>query len=200
MELYYATTNPGKIVTLQKDMEKYRIKVIQVSMDIPEPRSSDVSKIAREKALYAFKKLNKPVVALDAGFYIDSLNGFPRAFVNFVLETIDIDGILQLCKGKDRKCEFRHCLAYMDGSIKEPKLFLDHVKGKLSDRPKGVMQKHLWSRLSLIFIPENSKKTLAEMNYDEYLEWRKIAREQETNSRLFGEWITNRRINNNFYK
>jgi non-canonical purine NTP pyrophosphatase (RdgB/HAM1 family) len=177
------------VQSLQRDLDRYDIRVLQVPMDIPEPRSSDVQEIAREKVLFAYKKLESPVVALDAGFYIYSLNGFPRAFVNFALETIDLDGILRLVDGKDRNCEFRECLAYVDNSLKEPKYFVSHVRGVLSDEIKGEMQEHLWSKLGLIFIPEGSQKTLAEMSYEEYLEWRKIFREKESPSRLFSEWF-----------
>ena len=32
----------------------------------------------------------KPCITLDTDFRIDELNGFPRAFVNFSLETFDL--------------------------------------------------------------------------------------------------------------
>ena len=44
----------------------------------------------------AYRLVNKPCIALDCGFWIDELNGFPRAFVNFALNTIGIDGMLKL--------------------------------------------------------------------------------------------------------
>ena len=190
MDLYYATTNSGKLSSLQRDLRPYGINVIQAPMEIPEPRSSDVQEIAREKVLYAYKKIKKPVVVLDAGFYIHSLNGFPRAFVNFALETINLGGILKLVENKERTCEFRECLAYLDNSLKEPKYFIDHVRGTLSFEPKGVMHKYLWSELGLIFIPEGSKKTLADMNQKEYLQWHKLSREKNSSSRHFSEWFT----------
>lgn len=53
---------------------------------------------------------------MDTDFRIDELNGFPRAFVNFSLDTIGISGILKLMEGKEnRKCAFNECLAYYDG-------------------------------------------------------------------------------------
>ena len=106
MDLYYATTNKSKVNSLKIVMGSYA-KVIQIDLDTPEPRSSDVEEIARVKIKAAYAKLQRPVVALDAGFYIHSLNGFPRAYVNFALETIGIEGIIELLHGKDRECEFR---------------------------------------------------------------------------------------------
>ena len=53
---------------------------------------------------------------MDTDFRIDELNGFPRAFVNFSLDTIGISGILKLMENKEnRSCAFNECLAYHDG-------------------------------------------------------------------------------------
>ena len=188
MELYYATSNSAKVKSLQRVFCETKIRIIQAGMDIPEPRSSDVQEISKEKVIFAYNKLKKPVIALDAGFFINSLNGFPRAFVNFTLETIGLEGILNLVEGKERSCEFRECLSYLDDSLSEPQYFIENVKGTLSHEIKGFLQDHLWSKLGLIFIPEGNIKTLAEMNYQEYVEWRK-SKEKESYSRLFYEWF-----------
>ncbi len=189
MELYYATKNYGKVQSLQRELENTNIRLIHKPLELPEPRSDDVKEIAGEKVIFAYRLLKKPVVSLDAGFYIPSLNGFPKAFVNFALETIGIEGILKLCEGKERNCEFQHCLAYMDGSLESPRYFSYEVKGDLSFDPKGVMQKHLWSKLSLIFIPKESNKTLAEMNTEEFLAWHKIKYKGSSHYKKFIEWF-----------
>lgn len=192
MDIYFATTNQGKVESLQRDMGKYNISVIQEHMDLIEPRSSDVQEIAESKIQQAYVHIQKPTVVIDAGFYIDSLNGFPGAYVNFSLETIKLEGILKLVEDKPRGCEFRECLAYMDETLKKPEYFLAHVRGQLSENPRGSMNKHLWSELSLIFIPEGSSKTLAEMTSDEYLNWRKISREKNSPGQKLYEWISTR--------
>lgn len=188
MEVHYATTNPAKVQSLKRDVQKYGINVIQSCIEIPETRSDDVEVIAREKVNYAYDKIKMPVVALDAGFYINSLNGFPRAFVNFSLETIGLEGILKLVEEKERVCEFRHCLAYKENAVYSPNTFISRVEGTLSNNVRGEMQKHLWSKLSLIFIPKGHDKTLAEMNYDEYVSWSE-SRNKEKESILFAEWF-----------
>ena len=192
MEIYFATTNHGKVQSLQRDLGKYDISIIQQSIELIEPRSSDIQEIAQSKIQQAYIQIQKPTIVIDAGFYIDELNGFPRAFVNFSLETIGLEGILKLVENKSRGCEFRECLAYMDQTLEEPKYFITHIKGQLADTQRGSMQKHLWSKLGLIFIPEGSKKTLAEMSYDEYLEWRKISREKNSLGQKLYEWISTR--------
>lgn len=188
MELLYATTNSGKIHSLQRELKPYGVKIIQVKLDIPEPRSNDVEEIAKEKARWVFNTLGKPVVVSDAGFYIKSLNGFPRAFVNFALETIGLDGLLTLVARKSRKCEFRECVAYIDETREKSICFTARVKGTLSEEERGVMQDHHWSPLALIFIPEGNRKTLAEMNYDEYLEWKRTSK-KESSAQIFSQWF-----------
>src|SRR3989344_377330 len=180
--IYYATSNKGKVNSLRREFSKYGTGVIQVSLDIPECRSADVSEIAVEKVKFVYRTIRKPVVASDAGFYIKSLNGFPMAFVNFALDTIGLEGLLDLTRGKNKTCEFRECLAYMDAGLTEPECFVSVVKGKISDEQRGEMREHLWSRLGLIFIPESHEKTLAEMPYEEYLKWRSMKREMESSS------------------
>lgn len=189
MRIYYATTNAGKIKSLKRDLSKYKVHIIQAPLEMPESRSYDVQEIAKEKVIFAYNHLQKPVATLDAGFHIYSLNNFPKTFVNFALETIGIEGILELVNEKDRECEFIECLTYLDTHLNETKSFVSHVEGALSYEPRGKLQKHLWSKLGLIFIPKESQKTLAEMDYKEYLEWRKITREKTSASKQFGEWL-----------
>ncbi|MBI5398142.1 hypothetical protein HZB03_01640 [Candidatus Woesearchaeota archaeon] len=190
MEIFYATRNEGKIRSLQRHLHGSGITVIAAPLDIPEPRSDDVKEIAVAKVRYAHQHLQKPVVALDAGFYISSLNGFPRAFVNFALETVGLEGILKLVEDKSRDCEFRECLAYVDGIDSEPRCFMGRVPGSISSKQHGLMAPHLWSTLALIFVPEGCQKTLAQMSYDEYADVRSRAtRKNPSVGKLFSEWI-----------
>lgn len=170
-KIYFATQNKGKVSSFKRVLSQYGIKVIHVPKDLPEPRTDDLREIARQKVLAAYKEVRKPVVALDAGFYIHSLKGFPRAFVNFALKTIGIEGILKLTEDKPRECEFIECLAYYDGRPEEPLIFESSVRGTLTTEPRGRMKKRAWSKLFKIFIPEGEEKTLAQMTDKEYFEW-----------------------------
>jgi inosine/xanthosine triphosphate pyrophosphatase family protein len=80
----------------------------------------------------------------------------------------------------------------MDSELKEPKSFLTHVRGQIAENIRGSMKPSLWSELGLIFIPEGSQKTLAEMSADEYSEWRKISREKNSLGQKLYEWISTR--------
>ena len=190
MELHFATTNKGKVESLKREIKGYSITIIHSPLQLPEPRSNNIQEIAKQKALHAYKQLKKPVVVLDASFCIPSLNDFPGTFVNFALETIDIHGILTLAKGKNRECCFKECIAYLDNELQEPRFFQTTIKGTLSSQPKGTLQPHHWSALSLIFIPQGKNHTLAEMTHQEFFDWFQEIGRKNSPFGLFCEWIT----------
>jgi len=45
MELYYATSNVGKVISLQREFSPDLVKIVRVPIEIPEPRSDDVRKV-----------------------------------------------------------------------------------------------------------------------------------------------------------
>ncbi len=165
--IYFVTSNKGKVASAERVLKKYGIRVIQKELDSPESRGS-FEEIALGKARYGFKILKKPLMVMDSGFFIDSLNGFPMMFTNFALKTIGVEGLVKLVEGKDKSCEFREVLCFIESAHKKPKLFTRVVKGKISGQPLGEMKDHFWSKLHLIFIPEGKTKTLAEMTDKEY--------------------------------
>lgn len=163
-EIIFVTHNKGKA----KSAEKYfkDIKLSTIDFELDEPRSDDIQEIAKSKVCQAYEMVKKPCIALDTDFRIDELNGFPRAFVNFSLETIGIDGILKLMENKNnRVCAFNECLAYHNG--KEIYYFYGKHPGNLSERIQGLDRKEKWSDLWYIFKPKGFNKTLAEMNEQE---------------------------------
>lgn len=189
--IYFATTNKAKIKTLNEDLLGLNIKIEPIKIDLPEPRSDETEHIASEKVLFAYGIIKKPVIAQDGGFYIDSLNGFPKAFVNFAIETIGIEGILKLLHGKERYCEFRDTLAFFDGKMKKPKLFTSISRGRISDRPFGKMNEWNWGELHKVFIPEGWDKTFCQMTKAEIESWRGDKR-QDWLGNKFVKWLRNR--------
>ena len=170
-EIVFVTHNKGKAKSAQRYFDN--IKFITYDFELDEPRSDDLKEIATKKVLQAYEKLKKPCIALDAGFFIDELNGFPKAFVNFALETIGIDGILKLMENKEnRTCRFEECLAYHDG--KQIHYFYGRHPGNLSYDIEGKDRKEKWSDLWYIFKPKYFEKTLAQMDEKEREERRKI--------------------------
>jgi len=189
-QIFFATTNKGKVNSITSVLSKFNIEVIQKPLEIPEIRNENLKDIAIHKVLYAFENIKKPVIALDAGFYVHSIGGFPKMYVNFVLKTIGVNGILKLVENQNRSCEFKNCLAFFDGTLKEPVVFEESVKGKLADIPRGNKQDYFWSDLFFVFIPEEKNKTLAEMTPEEYFKWREIYASSYLTK--FAKWFSER--------
>ena len=163
-EIVFVTHNKGKAKSAEKYFDDITFSTYDFELD--EPRSEDLKEIATAKVKQAYEVVKKPCIAMDAGFFIDELNGFPKAFVNFSLETIGIDGILKLMEGKEnRKCKFEECLAYNDGN--EIHYFYGKHPGNLSNEILGKDRDEKWSDLWYIFKPDNYDKTLAQMTSEE---------------------------------
>lgn len=190
-EIYFATTNNGKVASLRSILDAKGIVVVQAPLELPEPRVNSLEAIATEKARYAFDSLNQPCLVSDSGFFIKALNGFPGTFVNYALETIGIEGLLKLTEGKKRRCDFRDCLAYMDGTLQEPVLFNSRVPGALVEEPRGKKHPYHWSALTTIFIPQGYDKTQAEMSEEEYSAWRESSY-RRAYLKKFADWLSER--------
>ena len=76
-QIYFATTNQGKVQRLREALDPIGFRVLQAPMEIPEPRSANLREIAAAKVRYAYERLEQPVAALDSGFYLDCFPGFP---------------------------------------------------------------------------------------------------------------------------
>lgn len=163
-EIVFVTGNKGKVASAQSKLTDIKLEIFE--HDLTEPRSDDVREIAEFKVKEAYEIVKKPCIALDAGFFIEELNGFPRAFVNFALSTLGIEGILKQMQGiKNRKCAFKECLAYYDGQ--NILYFYGNCEGNLSTTIRGNDTAKKWSDLWYIFIPYGFHKTLAEMSNQE---------------------------------
>lgn len=185
-EVVFVTHNKGKIAEAQKILDGINLKIYEHEVD--EPRSDDIKYISKHKVMEAYKLVNKPCISLDCGFWIDELDGFPRAFVNFALDTIGIQGILKLMEGKEsRSCRFTECLSYYDGN--ELYQFMGKHEGNLSTEILGKDTDKKWSDLWYIYKPYGYDKTLAQMTEDERLNRKKYG---SVNSiREFAKWYKN---------
>ena len=160
-------------------------------MELPEPRGEAFSEIAAHKVLYAWEHAEKPVIAIDSGLCIPSLNGFPGPYSKWVLEKIGVEGILRLLEGKDRYAYFENALAYMDANLKEPKVFVSRVEGSIAEKARGSVKPFHWSSYFLIFQPKGHEKTLAEMDEAEYRQWSESVAKTSAIT-AFGNWLSER--------
>jgi len=167
-KITFVTSNIGKVATAQKAFADTGVELEVFAYDLIEPRSDDIKTIAEFKVMQAYNLVKQPCIALDSGFFIDALNGFPRASVNFALDTIGIQGIIKLMENaENRSCRFKECLAYNDG--KEIKYFFCEHEGKIAPQIAGMDNPEKWSDLWYIYIPGDTpdNRTLAQYSAEE---------------------------------
>lgn len=166
--IYYAASNPGKMLSAQKYLGEYNLELVNIDFD--EPEINNIEAIAIWKAKQAYEKIGKPCIALDSGFYIPSFPDepyFPGAFVKRKLvEGIGIDGLIERMKGvTDRSCYFLECVAYYDGE--SLKTFFGKSPGTLADKMSDVVNTSGWSNLNQVFIPAGLDRPLSEITEEE---------------------------------
>lgn len=164
------TTNPGKVASIRETLRHFDIDVEHYAHTLAEPRSDDLAIIAAAKAREAYNLIKKPCIAIDAGFRIQALDGYPGSYVNSMLK-IGIHRLLRMMEGEPRECEFENCVAFFAGEGLET-CFSAPIKGTLAHEPRGSIRPWSWSELDLIFIPEGEAKTLGEMTEEEQDNWR----------------------------
>lgn len=136
------------------------LEVDHVVLDVPEHRSSDIGEIAQEKARYAFKQLNTPLIVDDTGFFIDALNGFPGPYAAYILNTIGNAGILRLMEGiSGRNARFITGIAYADN--RDIRVFTGTLEGTITLSPRGN------NGFGFDPIFQTGKNTLAELTIEE---------------------------------
>lgn len=188
--VYFATGNRGKYESLKKDLKLFKISLVHKPVNFEkELDSDDLAEIASDKVKRAYEKFKVPIIAVDSGFYIPSLDGFPGPKVNPVLKKYKLEGILELVKDKSRLCRFEQCVAYIGPEVDDIKIFKSITGGILSKELRGSMKTYLWSELGLVFVPKGESKTLAEMTAEEWKAWRN-RRYDDSVATKFGKWYS----------
>ncbi len=170
-DLYFATSNKGKVKSAQNVLHDRRILPVELSID---EDLDDVAAIAKHKAKVAYSSLCRPVIVDDSGFRIPSLNNWPDHHVKRELEReregyeTGLDYFIDLAKkeeaqGRTLDAYWIEVVAYHDATQTNPVLFESRVPGRIITQRRGDPNApHLKSALGLIFIKEGLTKTNAE--------------------------------------
>ncbi|HEX6258829.1 MAG TPA: non-canonical purine NTP pyrophosphatase [Candidatus Saccharimonadales bacterium] len=161
--LYFATSNSWKFQQGQAYLEQFGIKLKQAAMELPESRNEDVAEIAKEKANFAYAKLQQPVIVIDGAFHIKALNDFPKTMVKFTEKYLGAKGIVKLLEDKtDRAYEWPNTLCYKDGDTEE--CFTGYIHGQITNFVPSDSQA---DDFGLIQIPKDYDKPFSEMSKEE---------------------------------
>ena len=155
-DLFFVSSNNHKYQEAKNILDSFGINLGFLKSNLEEIQSNSLHDIAIMKAKNAFSKFKKPIIIEDDGLFIDSLEGFPGPYSSYVFKTLGNKGILDLIKN-NRKAKFVSIITYCNKTIL--KSFDAKQIGDISKTQKGKG----WGYDS-IFIPNNFKKTFAELN------------------------------------
>lgn len=185
--IYFASSNPEKIVEIGKILKEFDIDMIATNVSVPEDKNKDQEEIAKEKAKVAAERIGKPTIAEDAGIYFEAYDdkNFPGINSKSVFEELGIGGLLEKLKGKNRRAYFKSVVAYCEPG-KEPIVFVGVCKGRITERSSGKLNIKL--PYDDIFIPdgERENRTFSLMAKDEKAKYSHRAK----SVRAFAEWFS----------
>ena len=162
-QIIFVTGNSYKFEIAQKVLKNTGIELIQHKIETPEIQSAQVKEIASYSAKFAAKKLGKPVVLTDAGYYIEALNGFPGPFIKYINQWLTPEDLLKLMEGKkNRTVIVQACLAYCEPN-KNPITFESKIKGKIAHHAGKIVKGAWGSPINRIFIHEGFNKVESEI-------------------------------------
>lgn len=136
-EVTMVTGNKGKWEIANDIFTRKNIKLFQEKIETPEIQAYSVEEVSAYSAQYAAKKINKPVIKSDVGYFIPALNGFPGPFVKYINGMLTSEEILKMMEGKENRTIFlKECLTYAtpDGKIKQ---FVNEEVARVSDKAYG---------------------------------------------------------------
>lgn len=160
MLIYLVTSNASKYQEIKKILLRYDIIVKRKNIDLPEIKSLDPKEVTIDKAKKAFKIIKQPVFVDDTGIFFSNYKKFPGAISRFVFSTLGYKGIFRLIDN-NQKAYFQTYIAYLDGKLKQPKIFIGTCRGKLIRKVAGRKRKKM--PYDNIFIPDGEKRTFAEL-------------------------------------
>jgi len=177
-DLYFVSSNNHKYSEAKKILDSFGINLGFLKSNLEEIQSNSLENIAIAKARGAFSKFKKPLIIEDDGLFIDSIQGFPGPYSSYIFKTIGNKGILNLLKN-NRKAKFISIITYCD------KNSIESIDGKLNGKISKTKKGKGWG-FDPIFIPNNSKKTFAEINNKNELSHRYKALKK------FSKWYLNK--------
>lgn len=188
------TSNPNKVRALQGHTEPFGVHVVSQALTLVEPQADTIEEVALSKAGQAYKLLMQPVIVEDSGFGIDALSGFPGAYTKYVLQTIGVQGLLNVAQGLEaRACRFTSALVHIDAGGTSHVFVDDAGVGTLAQTIDETPCADAWSDLWRVFVPHGADVPLTGLTTEArgaYLtEW-----QRNSVYTRFGKWFREQRV------
>ncbi|PIN73888.1 non-canonical purine NTP pyrophosphatase, RdgB/HAM1 family [Candidatus Woesearchaeota archaeon CG10_big_fil_rev_8_21_14_0_10_45_16] len=156
MRIIFATGNQHKVQEVQQALPQFEI--IGRKLDLVEIQGKP-EEIVLAKVKEAVKLCGEPVLVDDTSVHIDAFNGFPGPYAADYVKIVGNERTLKMLADFEDRSASMVCRAAYCEPGHEPVVFVGEVKGQVASEIKG----RLGFGFDPIFIPENSKKTFAEM-------------------------------------
>jgi len=134
----FLTSNKGKFREAQAVAKVAGLRLQMLVAPKIEIQSETLMEVASYAAEEAASRLGIPVVAEDAGLFIDKLNGFPGPYSSDVFKRLGNKGILKLMENiSHRNAKFSSVAAFC-APWSTSKCFVGNVVGRISPGPRGA--------------------------------------------------------------
>lgn len=163
-QVWFLTSNKGKFREAQAAAKASGLRLRMLLASKIEIQSETLEEIASYAAEEAANRLGLPVVAEDAGLFIDKLNGFPGPYSSDVFKRLGNKGILKLMETVSRRSARFASVAAFCAPKSRATCFAGTVVGHIGLRPRGAGG----FGFDPIFIPSKGDgRTFAEMTVKE---------------------------------
>lgn len=160
MDLTFVSTNGGKFREVRTLLARYGVKVRWLRRELPEVQADCLEPVVEAKLAVATRWAPRVLVE-DSGLFIPALAGFPGVYSAYALDTIGLDGILRLLRGRPRGATFRAVAGLALGG--RHWLRTGECRGRIASRSLGT---HGFG-YDPIFIAEGETQTFGQLGLDE---------------------------------
>ncbi len=170
--LLFFSNNKNKVIEIKKIFNKFNLELISLNelniSEEPEESGKTFEENAKIKSDYGFNKTGIPCFADDSGICIESLNWKPgvlskRFLNNFKSNESCFESIIKSSKKNSKQKAYFKTSICLTVKNNQNVIFNGKIDGKISDQVKGGFG----FGYDPIFIPNNYKKTLAELDINE---------------------------------
>ncbi|MGC2288333.1 MAG: non-canonical purine NTP pyrophosphatase [Thermoplasmata archaeon] len=157
MDLTFVSTNAGKFGEVRRILTEYGVKVRWSRRALPEVQAERLETVVGAK-LAAAEHIGDRVLVEDSGLFLPSLDGFPGVYSAYAFNTIGLEGVLRLLRGRGRRATFRTVAGLSIGARRW--IRTGECRGRIADHPRGS---HGFG-YDPIFIPEGEQRTFGQLD------------------------------------
>lgn len=160
--VYYVTSSDSKAA----EANSYLPQLKRKDKEYREIQALQVEEVVKEASERLSQRWGQAVIIDDLGLYVESLQGFPGAFLKQFAQRAGPRRLLQLMEGEEnREAYFEVAMAYCN-PYHDPEAVTARRHGKIAYQVETGPQNY---GLNSVFVPEGKDKTLAQFTMEEKL-------------------------------